>query len=100
MNALRNAMIAEEEASVIPEPVKELHVEDLFDLEDDFEFEDEPVIPTPIAKPVTFKAVQNPKIGEFIERFYKGDPNQGNLQITETEEYTIVELDTHETFVL
>lgn len=96
MNALRNAMIADEEDSVMPEPAKELHIEDLFDLEEDFNFDEEP---EPVVTPVA-KTVKNPKIGEFIERFYKGDPNQGNLQITETEQYTIVELDSHETFVL
>jgi uncharacterized Zn finger protein (UPF0148 family) len=95
MNALRNAMIADEEASV--EPVKELHIEDLFDLEEEFDFDEEP---EPVVIPVIKTAVKNPKIGEFIERFYKGDPNQSNLQITETEQYTIVELDSHETFVL
>ena len=97
MNALRNAMIADEEDSVMPEPAKELHIEDLFDLEEDFNFDEEP---EPVVIPVVKTAVKNPKIGEFIERFYKGDPNQGNLQITETEQYTIVELDSHETFVL
>ena len=98
MNALRNAMIAEEESSVQPELVKELHTEDLFSLEEEFEFEDEPVVTKAVAKPVV-EAVPNPKIGEFIERFYKGDPNQ-KVEVTETEQYTIVELDTHETFVL
>ena len=96
MNALRNAMIADEEAQVMPEPAKQTKIEDLFDLEEEFDFDEEP---EPVVIPVA-KTVKNPKIGEFIERFYKGDPNQGNLQITETEQYTIVELDSHETFVL
>ena len=96
MNALRNAMIAEEESSVMPEPAKQTNVEDLFDLEEDFNFDEEP---EPVVIPVA-KTVKNPKIGEFIERFYKGDPNQADLQVTETEQYTIVELNTHETFVL
>lgn len=95
MNALRKAMIAEEEVPVTPEPAKQPYIEDLFDLEDEFDLEEEP---EPVITPST-KTVKNPKIGEFIERFYKGDPNQ-KVEVTETDEYTIVELDSNETFVL
>ena len=95
MNALRNAMNAEEKTQVMPEPAKQPKIEDLFDLEEEFDLDEEP---EPVITP-SAKTIQNPKIGEFIERFYKGDPNQ-KVEITETEEYTIVELDTNETFVL
>jgi hypothetical protein len=90
MNALRNAMMAEEEKSV-----KELHTEDLFSLDDDFEFEEKV---TPIQTVPDVKAF-NQKIVDFASKFYAGSELESS-KITEKDTFTVIELNTNELFVL
>ena len=84
MNALRNAMMKEE-----------AKVEDLFSLEDDFEFEEKV---TPIQTVPDVKAF-NKKIVDFASKYY-ADSELESSKITEKTTFTVVELNTNELFVL
>ena len=84
MNALRNAMMKEE-----------AKVEDLFSLEDDFEFEEKV---TPIQTVPDVKAF-NKKIVDFASKYYV-DSELESSKITEKDTFTVVELNTNELFVL
>jgi hypothetical protein len=92
-----------------PEPIKELHTEDLFELEDEEEVsaevtstvddlfdmdEDE----NPIAEESVTEGLKEQVVG-FIERFYGLTEPQAYV-LTNAKDFTIVELGTHETFVI
>jgi hypothetical protein len=72
-----------------PEPVKELHTEDLFSLEEEV---------TPIQTMPEVKAF-NQKIVDFAGKFYAGSELESS-NIVEKDTFTVVELNTNELFVL